>query len=67
MLKQRLVPELIQDELKPEVIAKLAIELLENLETRSLMIEGYERLRRQLGQPGVTNRAASEILDLIQK
>ena len=67
LLKQRLVPELVQKEFKPEAIAKLGIDLLENSDSRNLMMEGYERLRKQLGKPGVTDRAAREILDLVQK
>jgi hypothetical protein len=29
------------------------------------MLDGYQRLRSALGEPGVTSRAASAILDLV--
>ena len=31
------------------------------------MLEGYERLRSDLGAPGVTKRAAQEIMNLVEK
>jgi lipid-A-disaccharide synthase len=34
---------------------------------RRAMLEGYGRLRDALGEPGVTRRAASVILDHIQQ
>ena len=64
LLKERLVPELVQDEFTPETLLQLAIPLLENTGDRSVILEGYERLRKHLGEPGVTDRAAKEILDL---
>ena len=66
LLKERLVPELVQEEFTPEKITKLAIPLLENVQIRSNMFSGYERLRRHLGDPGVTDRAAKEILDMVR-
>ncbi len=65
LLKERLVPELVQDEFTPQLIKQLAIPLLEDPQSRSRMLEGYERLREQLGEPGVTDRAAKEIFDLV--
>ena len=67
LLKERLVDELVQEEFTAEELVKLAIPLLENPENRSLMLDGYERLRKHLGQPGVTDRAAKEILDLVHR
>ncbi len=65
LLKERLVPEVVQAEFTPESIFELAVPLLENSKKRSLMLNGYERLRQTLGEPGVTSRAANEILDLV--
>ena len=45
LLEERLVPELVQKELTPEALAELAIPLIEDQSRRSLMINGYERLR----------------------
>ena len=66
VLNERLVPELLQDGLTPEAIAAALEPLLipGNLE-RKLQLDGYQRLRESLGEPGVTQRAASAILDRI--
>ncbi len=64
VLNERLVPELLQDGLTPEAIAAALEPLLipGNLE-RKIQLDGYQRLRESLGEPGVTRRAASVILD----
>ncbi len=67
LLEERLLPELVQDEFTSESLVELAIPLLENHQTRSLMLDGYRRLRERLGATGVTDRAAKEILDLVSK
>ena len=66
VLNERLVPELLQDGLTPEAIAAALEPLLipGNIE-RKLQLDGYQRLRESLGEPGVTQRAASAILDRI--
>ncbi len=67
LLNERLVPELVQEDFTPEAIADLAKNLLENNQARFKILDGYERLMKQLGTPGVTSRAAKEILDLLCK
>ncbi len=67
LLRERLVPELVQDEFNPESIVNMANRLLYDANQRSGMLEGYSRLRSHLGAPGVTDRAAKEILNLIKK
>jgi lipid-A-disaccharide synthase len=66
VLNERLVPELLQDGLTPEAIAAALEPLLipGNLE-RKMQLDGYQRLRESLGEPGVTQRAASAILDRV--
>ena len=64
LLKERLLPELVQNQLSSEKILEFAIPLLENDEKRLKIIDGYKILREKLGDPGVTYRAAKEILDL---
>lgn len=66
VLDERLVAELLQDAFTPEAIAA-AIEplLARDSEERRRILEGYGRLRRALGEPGVTRRAASAILDQV--
>jgi len=44
-----------------------AVPLLEDHQCRQCMLDGYRRLRQTLGTPGVTDRAASAILDSIQQ
>lgn len=64
VLQERLVPELLQDELEPERIVACLEPLLEaNGSARATMLAGYDRLQRALGEPGVTQRAARVILD----
>ena len=65
LMSERLIPELVQDDFTPESIVELAIPLLEDPLVRSNMLDGYKRFRDQLGEPGATNRAAKEIIDLV--
>jgi lipid-A-disaccharide synthase len=64
VLEERLVTELLQQQLTPEAVAA-AVEplLLPNSPERQRILEGYGRLRQRLGEPGVTQRAAATILD----
>ena len=63
VLGERLVPELLQDQLSAAAIVAEALPLLEQPEARARMLDGYHRLRKALGDPGVTRRAAAAILD----
>ena len=65
LLKQRLVPELLQDELTAEALVERALPLLTATQERQAMLEGYARLRTTLGAPGVTERAAKAIFDQV--
>ena len=66
VLGERLVPELLQEAFHAGAIVDAVEPLLcEGGEERRTMLEGYERLRLALGEPGVTQRAASAILDQI--
>ena len=65
LLKQRLVPELLQDELTAEALVEQALPLLTTTPERQAMLDGYERLRATLGAPGVTERAAKAIFDQV--
>ncbi len=67
LLKERLVPELIQSEFNPEALAALAVSLLENQSKINHMLQGYNRLKRELGEPGVTQRAAINIINCLEK
>ena len=65
LLKERLVPELLQDTFTVDDFLEQAIPLLEDDQCRGRILEGYRRLRETLGSPGVTDRAAAAILDQI--
>jgi lipid-A-disaccharide synthase len=67
VLGERLVPELLQDDLHAAAIVRCALPLLQEFSLeRQTMLTGYARLRRELGEPGVTDRAAVAILDQLQ-
>ncbi|MFM7267680.1 MAG: lipid-A-disaccharide synthase, partial [Cyanobium sp.] len=67
VLDERLVPELLQEAFRAEAIVTALEPLLDpHSGERQRMLEGYGRLRRALGEPGVTARAASAILDQVQ-
>ena len=68
VLGERLVPELLQEDLTAAAIVREALPLLEldaNFGARQTMLDGYRRLRLELGEPGVTQRAASAIFDQV--
>jgi lipid-A-disaccharide synthase len=63
VLQERLLPELLQDELTAEAVVREALRLLDDPQARRRVEDGYQRLRQALGEPGVTRRAAAAILD----
>ena len=67
LLQQRLVPELLQDELTAEALVEQALPLLQPGPERQRMLDGYGQLRSTLGDPGVTERAAKAIFDEVQR
>jgi lipid-A-disaccharide synthase len=67
ILKERLVPELLQGQFTAEAVAaEVEPFLRSDGAARQRMIEGYGRLRQRMGEPGVTARAATAILDRVQ-
>jgi lipid-A-disaccharide synthase len=67
VLGERLVPELLQEQLQVDQLVAEALPLLQNPMARQKMLAGYGRLRALLGEPGVTQRAAALILDAVVK
>jgi lipid-A-disaccharide synthase len=59
-----IVPELLQEQATPENLVKEALELLLNPEKRQQTLLGYQEMRQLLGEVGVCDRAAREILQL---
>ncbi|MEB3303368.1 MAG: lipid-A-disaccharide synthase [Cyanobacteriota bacterium] len=66
VLQERLVPELLQDDFTAEAVAEAVGALLPaDSPSRARQLEGYGRLRKSLGEEGVTARAAAAILDQV--
>jgi len=64
VLMEAIVPELLQEQATPEAIVQEALPLLES-DRREQMLAGYGRMRQAMGEPGVCDRAATIILDMI--
>lgn len=62
----RLVPELIQDDLTPEAVAREATSMLTDPARVARIRDGLAGVRAKLGGPGASVRAASAILDIIR-
>ena len=65
MENQSIVPELLQWEATPENLSSAALELLTNEAKRQEMLDGYQQMRTAMGEVGVCDRAANEILDML--
>ena len=61
-----IVPELLQEQATPENIQQTALELLLNPIRRQQIMSDYQKMRQSLGEVGVCDRAAQEILQLLQ-
>jgi lipid-A-disaccharide synthase len=61
------VRELIQDDCTPPAIADEAVRLLTETDYRARMIASLDDVRRRLGGPGASDRAAEAILEVIQR
>jgi lipid-A-disaccharide synthase len=57
-----IVPELMQDEANPDRIAAESLELILNRDKRDRMLADYAEMRLALGESGVCDRVAQEIL-----
>ena len=63
--EQRVVPELIQDDVTPERLAQEALPLIRGGQERENMIKNLELVRHRLGQGGASDRVAEMALDLL--
>lgn len=63
----RIVVELIQDACTADAIADEAVRLLSDAEYRARMIAALADVKRQLGGPGASTRAAEAILELVPR
>jgi len=62
---ERVVMELIQDACTPQAITTEAVQLLTDREYRARMITSLAEVRRRLGGPGASDRAADAVLDVV--
>lgn len=67
IMGEKIVPEYIQEEADPELIANAALKLLSRSTTfdpsaLDKQLEGYRRLEAELGGPGASDRVAEEVL-----
>ncbi|MBY0496534.1 MAG: lipid-A-disaccharide synthase [Cyanobacteria bacterium] len=64
---RRIVVELIQDHCTPEAVTAEAVRILTDHPYRNQMIAALESVRRQLGGPGASDRAAEAILEMVPR
>jgi len=64
VLMEGVVPELLQEQATPDAVVQEALALLEG-DRRRQMLADYERVRQAMGEPGVCDRAAQIILDMM--
>ena len=65
--EERIVPELIQDAFTPEAVAREAISLLTDPQRVDRIRQGLAGVRRKLGGPGASRRAAEAILKIAER
>lgn len=65
MENKPIVPELLQWDATPEKMSAAGLALLTDDSKRTAMIEAYAEMRRAMGEVGVCDRAANEILDML--
>jgi len=62
---ERIVVELIQDDCTPEAVTTEAVRLLTDQVYCTRMIASLDEVRRRLGGPGASDRAADAVLDVV--
>ncbi|MFK8184768.1 MAG: lipid-A-disaccharide synthase [Phormidesmis sp.] len=65
MENQPIVPELLQWDATPEKLSDAALALLNDDAKRQAVLAGYQQMRKAMGEVGVCDRAANEILDML--
>ena len=66
VVNEPIVPELLQEEATASRVVQAAIALLTDSSRREQMLQGYQRVRTGLGETGVRDRAAQEILSFLK-
>lgn len=67
VVNKAIVPEFLQEEATPAKIVQASLELLLNQERRQQILVDYQQMRSCLGEVGVCDRAAVEILQLLKE
>jgi lipid-A-disaccharide synthase len=67
VVMRSIVPELLQEKATPENIVQESLELLLNGDRRQQIFEDYQAMRQLLGEVGVCDRAATEILQRVHQ
>ncbi|MBD2387566.1 lipid-A-disaccharide synthase [Cylindrospermum sp. FACHB-282] len=65
VLMKPIVPEFLQEQATPENITQAVMELLLNPSRRAQTLADYQEMRQCLGEVGVCDRAAQEILQML--
>ncbi len=65
VVMREIVPELLQEKATSEEIVSQSLALLLNPEHRKKALINYQEMREKLGEVGVCDRAAQEILEFI--
>ena len=65
---QQIVPEVLQGEVTPEVIAPLLLELIDEFSSvRIEQIQNLDRMTRLLGEAGASSRVAEMAMTLLER
>ena len=64
---KKIVPEFIQFNARPEMIARAVLDFLKKPEQTKQMLKDLAYVKSSLGEPGAAERAAKLILEFLQK
>jgi lipid-A-disaccharide synthase len=65
VLMREIVPEFLQERATPENLTQAAMDLLVNPSRKEQILADYREMRQHLGEVGVCDRAAEEILQMV--
>jgi lipid-A-disaccharide synthase len=66
ILGEEVVPELFQDKMTPEAVARMALRLMDDVWLQSRIRGNYEKLRRHLGTGNVAARVVEAVSKVVQ-